>query len=93
MFVVRDFDCVQCTLYCTTFFQKSQIWSRIEQYKHIYLEPKNKNEFQTAMTNFYDKINNVKYNGAVFAAVCRGKVSMEMIPNPYLCQLFYEIPQ
>ena len=55
--------------------QSSNIWSRIEQYKPVFVEPRNKYEFNTAMTNFYSKINDPALNGAIFAAVCRGKVS------------------
>ncbi len=54
--------------------QKENIWSRIEQYKPVYVEPRNKHEFLTAMENFYERIRDPAHNGAVFAAVCRGKV-------------------
>ena len=55
-------------------FQNSHIWNRVEQYKPIFIEPKMKAEFNTAMDNFYSKINDNTSNGAIFAAVCRGKV-------------------
>ncbi len=58
-------------------FQKNNIWNRIEQYKPVFVEPRNKHEFHTAMENFYEKINDPAQNGAVFAAVCRGKVQLE----------------
>ena len=54
--------------------QRNNIWNRIEQYKPVFVEPRNKHEFLTAMENFYEKINDPAQNGAVFAAVCRGKV-------------------
>jgi hypothetical protein len=54
-------------------FQKGGIWSRIEQHKAIFVEPKTKAEFATAMDNYYEKVNDPA-GGAVFAAVCRGKV-------------------
>ena len=56
------------------FYQSTNIWSRIEQYKPIFVEPRHKAEFHTAMLNFYEKINDETLNGAIFAAVCRGKV-------------------
>ena len=40
----------------------------------MFVEPRNKHEFHTAMENFYEKINDPAQNGAIFAAVCRGKV-------------------
>ena len=52
--------------------QKAGIWTRIEQQKPMFVEPKTKAEFCTAMENFYDRVNSG--GGAVFAAVCRGKV-------------------
>ena len=52
------------------------MWGRIEQYKPVYVEPRTKSEFQIAMINYYDKIADNTANGAVFAAVCRGKVSI-----------------
>ena len=39
----------------------------------MFIEPKNKAEFGTAMENFYDRVDTG--SGAVFAAVCRGKVT------------------
>jgi len=59
--------------------QISGIWTRIEQQKPIFVEPKVKAEFCTAMDNFYDRISSGA--GAVFAAVCRGKVH-ELIQIP-----------
>jgi len=53
--------------------QQSGIWARIEQQKAIFVEPKTKAEFSTAMENFYDRVDTGA--GAVFAAVCRGKVT------------------
>ena len=54
--------------------QGNNIWNRVEQYKPIYVEPRHKAEFQTAMTNYYERVQDPSGNGAVFAAVCRGKV-------------------
>ena len=60
---------------CLDNWRNSNIWNRIEQYKPMFVEPKRKPDFQTAMLNFYEKVNDPKLNGAIFAAVCRGKVS------------------
>jgi len=60
--------------------QQSGIWMRIEQQKPIFVEPKTKAEFCTAMENFYDRVNSG--SGAVFAAVCRGKVIITNLFNP-----------
>jgi len=59
--------------------QQTGIWARIEQQKPIFVEPKTKAEFSTAMENFYDRVN--AGDGAVFAAVCRGKVISLIITN------------
>ncbi|XP_074643573.1 regulator of telomere elongation helicase 1-like [Tubulanus polymorphus] len=56
-------------------WQKSNIWNRIVQYKPVFVEPKGKSDFQQAMESFYEKINDQSLNGAIFMAVCRGKVS------------------
>ena len=39
------------------------------------MEPRFKAEFNSAIESFYDKINDPTQNGAIFAAVLRGKVS------------------
>ena len=65
--------------FCMVFVQEHNIWSRIEQYKPVYVEPRTKSEFQVAMINFYDKIQDNTANGAVFAAVCRGKVQCTLV--------------
>jgi len=61
--------------------QQSGIWTRIEQQKSVFIEPKMKAEFCTAMENFYDRVNSG--SGAVFAAVCRGKV-IDLISISYV---------
>lgn len=40
------------------------------------MEPRGKMEFHTAIESYYDKIQDQTANGALFAAVCRGKVSV-----------------
>lgn len=62
-----------------SYIQSCGIWSRIEQYKPVFVEPRYKAEFHTAMLNFYDKINDPTLNGAIFVAVCRGKVIVPSI--------------
>ncbi|KAL8580379.1 hypothetical protein ACOMHN_037478 [Nucella lapillus] len=51
------------------------VWDRIVAYKPVVLEPRGKDAFTQAMDDFYEKIGDSKLNGAIFMAVCRGKVS------------------
>ncbi|CAB4007235.1 regulator of telomere elongation helicase 1-like, partial [Paramuricea clavata] len=51
------------------------LWNRLESRKPIFVEPRRKVEFTEAMEGFYEKIRNPDNKGAVFLAVCRGKVS------------------
>ncbi|ELT95437.1 hypothetical protein CAPTEDRAFT_179377 [Capitella teleta] len=60
---------------CVTNWRSGTLWSRMDQMKSVYVEPRNKHEFNTTMAAYYDKINDDTCNGATFAAVCRGKVS------------------
>ncbi|KAJ8305702.1 hypothetical protein KUTeg_016247 [Tegillarca granosa] len=60
---------------CLEYWQINNIWNRITQYKQIFVEPRGKTAFYDAMDEFYEKINDQSLNGAIFAAVCRGKVS------------------
>ncbi|XP_077991647.1 regulator of telomere elongation helicase 1-like [Glandiceps talaboti] len=60
---------------CMEVWQESGICNRISQYKPMFTEPRNKTQFQDAMEDFYQKINDPTLNGAAFFAVCRGKVS------------------
>lgn len=39
------------------------------------MEPKQKDAFQTAMTDYYAKVRDPAYKGAIFIGVCRGKIS------------------
>ena len=48
---------------------------RISHNKPHFAEPKDKRNLATQMEMFYDKINDPSFKGAVFFAVCRGKVS------------------
>jgi len=40
----------------------------------MFVEPTNKDEFSSAMDQYYATINDATANGAIFAGVCRGKV-------------------
>lgn len=57
-------------------FQASGLRGRIEQHKALFVEPKSKLEFSTAMDNFYEKVDDPSTSGAIFSAVCRGKVGV-----------------
>lgn len=52
----------------------SRIWDRLCRHKRVFIEPKSKSEFATAMTDFDREVSNPECNGAAFLAVCRGKV-------------------
>ncbi|XP_076441348.1 regulator of telomere elongation helicase 1 homolog [Babylonia areolata] len=60
---------------CVETWQNSNVWDRIMAYKPVVLEPRGKDAFTQAIDDFYEKINDSKLNGAIFMAVCRGKVS------------------
>ncbi|XP_041359589.1 regulator of telomere elongation helicase 1-like [Gigantopelta aegis] len=60
---------------CVEFWKDKNIWNRITQYKAILVEPKGKVAFNNVMDEFYNKIQDTTLNGAIFMAVCRGKVS------------------
>ncbi|CAG0885675.1 unnamed protein product [Cyprideis torosa] len=60
---------------CMQFWQNTGVWKAIEKKKPIFVEPKGKNSFTTAMTDFYAKIKDPAVKGAIFMAVFRGKVS------------------
>lgn len=60
---------------CRDEWQNSGIWSKISVGKPIFVEPQTKDEFNSAMEEFYQKINDPSQKGACFLAVCRGKVS------------------
>lgn len=60
---------------CQKAWQESGIWSSIQRIKPIFVEPRNKNAFVTTMADYYAEIKNPASRGAIFMAVCRGKVS------------------
>lgn len=60
---------------CVDSWQASGIWSQIARHKPIFVEPRTKEAFSQAMIEFYEKIRDPSTKGAIFMAVCRGKVS------------------
>lgn len=60
---------------CQNAWEAEGIWSSIQAQKAIFVEPKGKEAFNAAMTGYYEKIQDPKLKGAIFMAVCRGKVS------------------
>ncbi|OQS04912.1 hypothetical protein THRCLA_02895 [Thraustotheca clavata] len=50
------------------------VWERLEQLKVIHVEPKNRIEFATVVSDYHNAIK-TNPQGAIFMAVCRGKVS------------------
>ncbi|XP_055886515.1 regulator of telomere elongation helicase 1-like isoform X2 [Biomphalaria glabrata] len=60
---------------CVEKWKRSNVWNNISQYKPIVVEPKGKFAFTEVMDEFYSKVNDPSLNGAIFMAVCRGKVS------------------
>jgi len=58
---------------CVDAWQASGLWADISGKKPIFLEPRSKDQFTSTMEEFYQAIRDSK--GAVFMAVCRGKVS------------------
>ena len=60
----------------TAKWDEAGITGRISQYKPVFKEPKTKAEFQAVMSEYYANIDNPQGNGAIFMAVCRGKVSV-----------------
>ncbi|XP_056017158.1 regulator of telomere elongation helicase 1-like isoform X2 [Ostrea edulis] len=60
---------------CIENWQQNGVYSSITQYKPVLVEPRGKQAFSDVMEEFYEKINDPALNGAIFVAVCRGKVS------------------
>ena len=48
----------------------------MEQIKGLYVEPRGKVGFAETIEDFYEKIHDPEMKGAIFFAVCRGKVSL-----------------
>jgi regulator of telomere elongation helicase 1 len=60
---------------CINYWRENGILQRMEQYKPYYQESRKKGDFNPTMDAFYEAINDPKKDGAIFFAVCRGKVS------------------
>jgi len=64
---------------CLTAWKRSgtsmSVWERILRHKMPVIEPRESAQLNSAMEDFYQKVNDPSYTGAVFFAVCRGKVS------------------
>ncbi|XP_066585710.1 regulator of telomere elongation helicase 1 homolog [Prorops nasuta] len=60
---------------CKEEWQNLGLWTQINSRKPIYVEPQSKDGFQNIMNEYYRKIHNPNSKGAIFMAVCRGKVS------------------
>lgn len=54
---------------------KSSIVDRITKHKALVVEPRTSAEFASAINDFESRLDDPAYTGAVFFAVCRGKVS------------------
>eukprot|EP00794_Sanderia_malayensis_P019946 gene19946-21899_t len=57
------------------FWTQNGTLQRIEKNKAYFTEPRNKKMLNGIMEQFYDKVNDPALKGAIFFAVCRGKVS------------------
>lgn len=55
------------------------VWDRIQQFKTPVVEPQDKPSFVAAMHLFYAKVQDPTCTGAVFFAVCRGKVKLAVV--------------
>ncbi|KAL0109407.1 hypothetical protein PUN28_014465 [Cardiocondyla obscurior] len=60
---------------CRDEWQNMGLWTQITERKPIYVEPNSKDGFVNVMNEYYQKIKDPSCKGAVFMAVCRGKVS------------------
>uniref|UniRef100_A0A182N072 Regulator of telomere elongation helicase 1 homolog n=1 Tax=Anopheles dirus TaxID=7168 RepID=A0A182N072_9DIPT len=60
---------------CTENWQASGIWAQINRIKPIFVEPRGKDSFTTTMGEYYARLREPANRGAIFMAVCRGKVS------------------
>jgi regulator of telomere elongation helicase 1 len=55
--------------------QNKSVWDRLNEQKQVFVEPKTKYEFSQAINGYYSRIKDPAFDGAIFMAVCRGKVS------------------
>ena len=57
------------------YWRRNNQWKQIGDAKSIFTESKGAKECSETVAKYYERIKDKKYNGAVFFAVCRGKVS------------------
>ncbi|XP_050076273.1 regulator of telomere elongation helicase 1 homolog [Anopheles maculipalpis] len=60
---------------CSDEWQAAGIWAQINRIKPIFIEPRGKDAFLATMADYYAKVREPGGRGAIFMAVCRGKVS------------------
>ncbi|KAF7270391.1 hypothetical protein GWI33_016625 [Rhynchophorus ferrugineus] len=60
---------------CESTWQEGGIWTSISNNKAIFVEPREKDAFNAAMNGYYERIKDPAHRGAIFMAVCKGKVS------------------
>ncbi|XP_076231617.1 regulator of telomere elongation helicase 1 [Calliopsis andreniformis] len=60
---------------CREEWQNAGLWTKITERKPIYVEPQYKDGFVNVMNEYCEKIKDPACKGAIFMAVCRGKVS------------------
>ncbi|CAH2006606.1 unnamed protein product [Acanthoscelides obtectus] len=58
---------------CKKIWEESGLWANINKQKAVFVEPREKEPFNSAMQSYYSNIK--EYGGAIFMGVCRGKVS------------------
>ncbi|KAG5537665.1 hypothetical protein RHGRI_024945 [Rhododendron griersonianum] len=70
-------QCIGCwkNMNPTNFTNSSTVWERICKYKQPVVEPRQSSLFPLAIDDFMTKLKDSSTSGAVFFAVCRGKVS------------------
>ncbi|XP_008552312.1 regulator of telomere elongation helicase 1 homolog [Microplitis demolitor] len=60
---------------CCDDWQQTGLWSTICAKKPVFVEPQGKDTFNAIINDYYAKIRDPAARGAIFLAVCRGKVS------------------
>ncbi|KAJ3671099.1 hypothetical protein LUZ60_008525 [Juncus effusus] len=68
-------QCIECWKNTSNSQVGSSIWERISKHKQPVIEPKQSALFSHAIEDFETKLRNKSTTGAIFFAVCRGKVS------------------
>ncbi|XP_057969056.1 regulator of telomere elongation helicase 1 homolog isoform X2 [Malania oleifera] len=68
-------QCIGCWKSCTNSINSSTIWERICKHKQPVVEPRQSSLFPLSIEDYKTKLKDTSTSGAVFFAVCRGKVS------------------